>query len=175
MSNLIAENIPMINISGLCFGLKNGLIFENFYFEATAGVFAIEGYSGCRKTTLLKLICGFLTPQVSKKFFVQGKCLMVVQEDALFPWLSGRENVQCFLGDDARVSTLRSDLTIKSYWERRACEMSYGQRRLVEISRAVESSASILLLDEPFNFLDKDNARMVWDCFLGEGDKGTPS
>ena len=79
------------------------------------------GRSGCGKSTLLKIVAGFLAP-------TQGQCLLagkrivkpgpdrcvVFQEDALFPWLTVRENIAFGLGGRSGAQR-RLELTGEGY------------------------------------------------------------
>ncbi len=91
----------------------------------------------------------------------EGSCL-VLQEDSLFPWLTGTENITKI----AKIpeQTFRNHLMfelVAGFVDKKACDMSYGQRRMVELFRAVVFRPRFLYLDEPFNFLDEGNMGSV--------------
>ena len=91
----------------------------------------------------------------------RGSCL-VLQEDSLFPWLSGTENISKLTGIPAgKFRQHPMYELIASFVERKACRMSYGQRRMVELFRAIIFQPRFLYLDEPFNFLDEDNMGLI--------------
>lgn len=149
-------------IEGLSYSYKGFEVFRNFSLVADSKTIILRGPSGCGKTTLLKLLSGHLAPQSSESMpKSQGSCL-VLQEDSLFPWLTGEENIIKFTGvKKPDIQTHPMFHLIEPFVKQKACRMSYGQRRLVELFRAVLHKPGLLLLDEPFNFLDENNIQLV--------------
>ena len=143
-------------IVGLTFGYpKRTPIFRDFAFRTEARVTVLRGPSGCGKTTLLKIAAGLLPPKVAPAQVSQHTHL-VLQSDILPGWLSPRSFLKLFaphLLDSIQASDIYP--LISPYWERRAADLSYGQRRTFELSCALEARPTLLLLDEPFNFLDR--------------------
>jgi NitT/TauT family transport system ATP-binding protein len=82
--------------------------------------------------------------------------LLILQEDALLPWLTGWENLE-LVGLKHRTSVTAHPLyaTVEPFLGKRAHAMSFGQRRTVELFRALATKPDFLCLDEPFNFLDE--------------------
>lgn len=162
-----------IDVQGLEFGYGNGRVFEDFSFVSDARVTMLRGPSGCGKTTLLKLLYGLLEPQQTRGWEVPGPAFLVLQADTLVPWFTGRQNVERFsreLWDQVRHGPFYDLLA--PFIERRAHEMSYGQRRSIEMARALSSGAPLLLFDEPFNFLDPDKRRFFLTYL--DSQHGTP-
>lgn len=151
-----------LEIEGLCYSYKGFEVFRNFNLKAESRTIILRGPSGCGKTTLLKLLSGNLTPQSCLSIpDGQGSCL-VLQEDSLFPWLSGEENVIKFTSASRQSMQAHPMFhLIEPFVKQKACRMSYGQRRLVELFRAIMHKPTLLLLDEPFNFLDENNIQLV--------------
>jgi ABC-type multidrug transport system ATPase subunit len=151
-----------LNVEGLCYTYDGIPIFRDFSLHSAAPLIVLRGASGCGKTTLLKLLSGHLQPDaVTSKPSVNGACL-VLQEDSLLPWMTGMENICKF----ARVSSPQVRKhpmfrLITDFVEKKAYQMSYGQRRIVELFRAVIHRPPYLYLDEPFNFLDEANIDAV--------------
>jgi ABC-type multidrug transport system ATPase subunit len=143
-------------IKNLSFSYNGHVIFDHFSFSPSSSLVCFKGPPGSGKTTLLKLIAGHLQPEAVERFDVQGPVGMIVQEPTLLPWLDGTDNITklaCVSEDSLQSHPLFP--LISDFTGRRACQMSYGQQRLVELVRILILSPAILCLDEPLNFLDE--------------------
>lgn len=159
----------MISIRGLSFSYGETPIFEALHFSSTTRFVVIKGPSGSGKTTLLKLLTGNLQPTDIVQYSVPDfeKKSLLLQEDALFLWMTGVENILSIPSlsmEAARAHPLFPH--VAPYIERYAYEMSYGQRRIIELFRAILYKPDLLCLDEPFNFLDPRNRKYFLDYFL---------
>jgi len=157
----------MVNIRGLTFSYENKPIFENFDADISTGFAVIKGPSGCGKTTLLKLLTGNLIPKGTVKSDEFKKNTLILQEDALFPWMTGMDNILKILSiteDEVKKHPLYKH--VESFIRQRAYEMSFGQRRMIELFRAFLYKPDFLCLDEPFNFLDPVNRKRMLDFIL---------
>ena len=139
---------------------------------------ALLGPVGCGKTTLLRMFAGFLSP-------TQGSVLCdgaridgpssdkgyVLQENAIFPWMTVRENVEFGLlakGVEPASRRAVSDelillLGLAAFAEAYPKELSSGMSKMVEVVRVLATDPSILLLDEPFGALDAQTRAMMQD------------
>jgi ABC-type multidrug transport system ATPase subunit len=159
-----------IEIRGLNFSYETSPVFLNFNFESESRVSVLRGPSGCGKTTLLKLLYGLVTPDSAEKWEVPAPGFLVLQSDTLVPWFSGRDNIRRFsesVWDRVRNGPFYE--LLRPFIMKRACEMSYGQRRTIELARAFSAEPPILLLDEPFNFLDPEKRRFFLNYLNGRG------
>ncbi len=132
----------------------------------------ILGQSGCGKTTLLRLMGGFLTPD-SGSIFLDGKpvekpssqMVMVFQSfDQLFPWFTLEKNITYALkkaGKGETASNRRSQalrylsmtglLDAKDNYPH---TLSGGMKQRGALARALALEPRLLLMDEPFSSLD---------------------
>ena len=93
----------------------------------------------------------------------------MLQEDSLFPWLTGTENISVLTRlEPKRFKNHPMYALIADFVNQKACQMSYGQRRLVELFRAIVFRPRFLYLDEPFNFLDEKRIGLVLPFLQGE-------
>jgi len=158
-----------ITIEGLSYSYKGLEVFKNFSLRAGSQTIVLRGPSGCGNTTLLKLLSGNLVPEAATRVPpIEHSCL-VLQEDSLFPWLTGLENISILTR--VKPNHFRNHPMyelVASFVGQRACRMSYGQRRLVELFRAIIFRPRFLYLDEPFNFLDEKRIGLVSPFLQGE-------
>jgi ABC-type nitrate/sulfonate/bicarbonate transport system ATPase subunit len=146
----------VVEIRGLTFGYDKQTIFEDFDFSTNARNTLVRGPSGCGKTTLLKLIDGLLRGNSSASIERPEPVFLVLQADGLAPWLTGRENIELFSNELwAKVHASPLFASIEPFCERLTHTLSFGQRRSIELVRALVSGYPLLLLDEPLNFLDR--------------------
>lgn len=134
--------------------------------------FGIIGSSGSGKSVLLNLIAGFFTP-TNGKIIIQGKdytnikpsnrpILIMFQEHNLFSHLNVFENIAIAINpslnlkahDRKMVEEALDRLGLKGFNNRLPIQLSGGQRQRVAIARIMVRRAPIILLDEPFSFLD---------------------
>ena len=137
-------------------------------------ILAITGPSGVGKSSLLLAIAGFLSPQ-SGDFIYEGQsfankavwerpvsCLF--QTDNLFNHLTVRHNIlmgapqnQSKNENEDNLLKICDSLDIADIIDKKASDISGGQQQRVGLARSLLSRKQILLLDEPFSALDKDN------------------
>ncbi len=129
--------------------------------------------SGAGKTTLLHTCAGLL-PVLEGQAHAPHELSMVFQETRLIEAMTAEQNVLligaggCSLEE---VSALLAKLLPPEVLGRPVSELSGGQRRRVEIARALAHPSSAVLLDEPFSSLDdeahRNAARFVLDRLEG--------
>ena len=122
-------------------------------------VTAVEGRSGCGKTTLLRLIAQLEKPDGGTISGVpEGGLSMMFQEDRLLPWGSTAGNIR-FVNAKLTPEEIESGLEevgLGGTGRVLASELSGGMARRVALVRALLSEWDVLFLDEPFKGLDAD-------------------
>ncbi|MET8333978.1 ABC transporter ATP-binding protein [Streptosporangium canum] len=128
---------------------------------------AVLGPSGCGKTTLLRIVAGFESldsgsvavgeREVAELPPERRKVGIVPQEAALFPHLSVARNVGFGLprGSSERVEECLELVGLAGFGDRMPHQISGGQQQRVALARALAPHPGVVLLDEPFNALDR--------------------
>jgi lipopolysaccharide export system ATP-binding protein len=138
-------------------------------------VVGLLGPNGAGKTTTFYMVVGLLTPDRGR-ILLDGVDITALpmyrrsrrglgylpQESSVFRKLTVRENLLAILESldltrrerEERLVSLLRELSLDRLAEQKAYTLSGGERRRLEITRALISSPSYLLLDEPFTGID---------------------
>lgn len=166
----------ILEIKGLAKSFHTNMVLHDIDLALQPGTTtAVVGSSGCGKTTLLRLIAGFETPDAGT-ITLAGRQVAspesavaphrrgvgyVAQDGALFPHLTVGQNIAYGLRGTARgevharVGELLETVSLDaSYALRRPHQLSGGQQQRVALARALARHPVLMLLDEPFSALD---------------------
>src|SRR5436190_12816792 len=141
-------------------------LFEGLSFTVKAGqALALEGANGSGKTSLLRLVAGFL-PQVAGRVFVteQGKEIADAEERGRFiGWLGHHDALKAsftvseqlaffgkLYGRPGDLTALLEQVGLARQAELPCRYLSAGQRRRLGLARLLLSQRPLWLLDEPF-------------------------
>ena len=157
----------------LCKTFDGQPVLTDVSFSVESGeTLAIVGRSGCGKTTLLRMLAGFLPPDGGAVWLDGRKAdapdknrLMVFQSfDQLFPWFTLRQNLQYALKkmrpelskSDGRELAARclAEMGLGEAGDKFPYQLSGGMKQRGALARAMAVSPKALLLDEPFSSLD---------------------
>lgn len=151
-------------------------------FRVTRGeLFAFLGVNGAGKSTTINILCGQLprdggqveicgmTPEAHPNE-IRQRLGVVFQSSVLDPVLTVRENLECraalygIRGQAfrRRLETLTALLDFEDLLRRPVGKLSGGQRRRIDIARALIHEPEILVLDEPTTGLDPQTRQLLW-------------
>jgi ABC-2 type transport system ATP-binding protein len=123
-------------------------------------ILGLLGGNGAGKTTTLNLILGFLQPD-SGTIRVTGETAYIPENVALYPELSGLENLRAFAALAGRDLSAQEGENLLARvklpaeaMHRRLASYSKGMRQRVAIAIALARQAQVFLLDEPTTGLD---------------------
>lgn len=173
----------IIEINGLCKRFKDVKAVDDLSFCVKRGeLFAFLGVNGAGKSTTINIMCGQLFKD-SGKIIIDGYDLdkekekikhelgVVFQNSVLDSALSVYDNLQSraalygIVGDDfkARLSQLSELLDFGDLLKRTVGKLSGGQRRRIDVARALLHKPKILVLDEPTTGLDPQTRKTLWN------------
>ena len=180
--------VPMISFSHVSMWFGDRKILDNVSFTLDRGeTLCILGRSGVGKSVALRILMGFLKPQVGsirvegeeinglseeQMQAIRKRVTMVFQNGALFDSLSVRENVAFPLRERENLSEdkvsqlvdwLISIVGAEDVVDAFPSSLSTGRRRAVAIARALAAQPDVVLYDEPTTMVDPIIARRLAD------------
>lgn len=138
-------------------------------------IVGLLGPNGAGKTTTFYMAVGIIQPSVGQIFFdneditrksIHQRCRLgmgyLAQEPSIFRKLTVEQNIMAILETldigprerRKRLESLLEELNIAHLAKSKAYTLSGGERRRLEITRALVTNPSFLLLDEPFSGID---------------------
>lgn len=161
----------MIEIRDLTVRFDGDVVLDRLSLAFPAeGLTYLSGPSGVGKTTLLRVLAGLLEPDAGE-VRVDGRPVLLFQEDRLFPRCPALKQVEAVLPREKRQEAVRwlelCELTEAA--EKLPGELSGGMARRLALARALAVEGDIYLLDEPFAGVDLERARRILCKLKGLG------
>lgn len=173
----------MIKIENLSKSFGEIKAVHDLSFQVREGeLFAFLGINGAGKSTTINIICGQLSKDTGSVLIdgipleknpadTKGKLGVVFQKSVLDQALSVYDNLQSraalygISGKEfkERLSELASLLDFQDLLKRPVGKLSGGQRRKIDIARALLHHPKILILDEPTTGLDPQTRKLLWN------------
>ena len=180
--------------SGLTKIYRNRCVVENVNIEVSQGeIVGLLGPNGAGKTTTFYMMVG-LIPPAEGTVHLDGEELTrtpmyqrarrgvgyLAQEPSVFRKLSVEDNVLAILEtlrlprevEAARLEELLEELGLTELRKSKAYSLSGGERRRLEITRALVQQPRFMLLDEPFAGIDPIAVHDIQEIVRGLKDKG---
>lgn len=175
--------MDIIEIKHLKKSFKDVKAVNDISFKVKTGeLFAFLGVNGAGKSTTISIICGMLEKDAGEIKIIgenpeknmdkiKSQIGVVFQNSLLdkpltvYDNLQNRASLYGILGKDfeKRLQELSDLLDLKDLLKRPVGKLSGGQRRRIDIARAIIHKPKILILDEPTTGLDPQTRKTVWD------------
>lgn len=176
------EKTDLIKIEHLYKSFGDVTAVNDLSFKVKRGeLFAFLGVNGAGKSTTINVICGQLkkdggsveicgTSLDENADEIKRRIGVVFQYSALDKDLSVKDNLESraalygIYGEEfkKRLAVLAESLDFKDFLNRPAGKLSGGQRRRVDVARALIHNPEILILDEPTTGLDPQTRNSLW-------------
>lgn len=173
----------IIEINGLNKSFGEVKAVRDLSFHVRRGeLFAFLGVNGAGKSTTISIMCGGLSKDSGSVVIcgentehgfdgITRKLGVVFQNSVLDKSMSVRDNLRSraalygITGGEfrARLGELAAMLDFESILDRTVGKLSGGQRRRVDIARALLHKPEILILDEPTTGLDPQTRKLLWN------------
>ena len=192
--NLVQGSVPDIQATGLVKQYGTRTVVNGVSINVRCGeIVGLLGPNGAGKTTTFYMLVGLVKPNEGLVSFrginvtrtpVYRRARMgigyLAQEASIFRKLTVEENVLAILETlnltknqrKERAEELLASLGLTKVTKQRAYTLSGGERRKLEIARALVRSPAILMLDEPFSGVDPLAVHDIQEIIRGLRDKG---
>ena len=177
-----------IQVNDIVLRFKKDILLDHVYYQCEHGkIHGIVGRNGSGKTLLMKCICGFIRPneghiyvrdkEIGKDIDFTPDTGIIIETPGFIPYYSGYRNLKVLAAINNRIS--RKDIENAMYqvgldptMKKRVATYSLGMRQRLGIAQAIMEDPSLIILDEPFNGLDKHGVEEMREYFLSLKKKG---
>ena len=177
-----------IQVNDIVLRFKKDILLDHVSYQCEQGkIHGIVGRNGSGKTLLMKCICGFIRPneghiyvrdkEIGKDIDFTPDTGIIIETPGFIPYYSGYRNLKVLAAINNRIS--RKDIEnamyqvgLDSTMKKRVATYSLGMRQRLGIAQAIMEDPSLIILDEPFNGLDKHGVEEMREYFLSLKKKG---
>ena len=177
-----------IQVNDIVLRFKKDILLDHVSYQCEQGkIHGIVGRNGSGKTLLMKCICGFIRPneghiyvrdkEIGKDIDFTPDTGIIIETPGFIPYYSGYRNLKVLAAINNRIS--RKDIENAMYqvgldptMKKRVATYSLGMRQRLGIAQAIMEDPSVLVLDEPFNGLDKEGVVEMRQYLLQLKDAG---
>jgi lipopolysaccharide export system ATP-binding protein len=174
-----------LDVQGIVKNYAGRRVVDHLSFKVNTGeIVGLLGPNGAGKTTAFYITAGLICPDQGNVIFhdqqvthlpMHKRARMgmgyLAQEPSVFRQLTVEENILCILEllplskreQKQELERLLGELHLEHLAKKKASALSGGERRRVEITRALVTKPSFLMLDEPFANIDPLSVRDVKD------------
>ncbi|MBL8809375.1 MAG: LPS export ABC transporter ATP-binding protein [Planctomycetaceae bacterium] len=186
--------MALLKCEGLVKDYPGKRAVDGVSFSVNEGeIVGLLGPNGAGKSTSFRMACGLVAP-TEGRVLLRGTDVTewpmyqrarhglgyLPQDTSIFSKLSVEQNILAILefrglsakAARARIEQLLNEFGLWGKREQRSGSLSGGERRRLEIARALASDPQIILLDEPFTGIDPVTIHSIQDIIQGLRDRG---
>ena len=180
--------MDIITVKNVCLTIGKTQILKDITVDFEQGrIHGLIGRNGSGKTMLMKCICGFI--KVSKgEITIDGKRVgkdvdfpkdmgIIIETPGFIPYYSGYKNLKLLAGLNNKIGKQEvreamQKVGLDPDLKRHVKKYSLGMRQRLGLAQAIMEDPKILVLDEPFNGLDKDGVKEMREYLLSYKQQG---
>ena len=186
---------PILSVKNISKNINNRIILRKIDFEINKGeIFGLLGPNGAGKSVTFNVLLGIMKPNQGD-IYVDGnkithlaiherakkfKLGYIPQNDSVFKGLSCEDNLRAIAEvvikdkkkQESRIQELLSDFNLSHLRKVKADNLSGGERKKLDIARALINNPKILLMDEPYGAVDPINVDMIKKIIIDLQKKG---
>jgi lipopolysaccharide export system ATP-binding protein len=192
--NPIAEGEMLLKVDGLQKAFKGRRVVDGVHFNVHSGeIVGLLGPNGAGKSTSFRMVVGLIRPDQGTVLLRGKDCAKLPmyrrarlgmgylpQDTSVFRRMNVQDNVLAVLETMkisrkerfADMERILSDLELNHLKKNSAATLSGGERRRLELARALATRPSVLLLDEPFAGVDPINVQEIQGLIRQLKDQG---
>ncbi len=172
-----------VSVKGISKHFDRECVLKNVTRDFEKGkIHGIVGNNGSGKTVLMKCICGFLLPdegevtvdgkRIGRDVDFPGDLGIIIETPGFLPNLSGRKNLEILASLNKKIGVKEIEEAITRVgldprMKKPVGKYSLGMRQRLGIAQAIMEDPSLLILDEPFNGLDKNGVSDMRELIRG--------
>lgn len=150
-------------------------------------IYGLKGRNGTGKSVLLKMISGIYTP-TSGQILFDGKeykkmnefvphMRALIEKPCFFPDLTGFENLQLLSKiqnkiDDKEIINALQIVNLETEKDKKFSKYSLGMKQKLGIAQVIMENPQTLILDEPFNGVEKESIEKIKKYLISEKNNG---
>lgn len=178
----------MIDAGDVSLKIREKEILGNVSLQCSPGeICGITGRNGSGKTMLMKCICGFVRP-TGGVIRVLGKIIgkdvdfipdagIIIETPGFIPYYSGIKNLRLLAAirgkiTEKEIKEAMGQVGLDPAMKRPVKKYSLGMRQRLGLAQAIMENPRILILDEPFNGLDKEGVLEMREYLLNLKEEG---
>lgn len=172
----------LIEIKNVSKKFNENIVVNNVSLSIKKGsIVGIIGRNGSGKTVLLKMISSLYYPTegeiILNNVNIQND-LGILIDTGFMNNISGYENLKILSNlnnktNDSDIIEIMKLVTLEPFSKKKYKDYSTGMKQKLKIAQAIMDKPKVLILDEPFNGLDKESVKYFRELFLNMNKEGT--
>jgi len=166
---------------------KDNIVLDNVDIEFNSGkIYGFTGRNGSGKTVLMKIICGFFKPSsgivlfdkkdINKDFEFPPATRVLIESPQFIPMMTGYQNLKLLADIQGEISKKQIDETLKKVnlyesKDKLYHKYSLGMKQKLGIAQVLMEDPTVIILDEPFNGIEKESVEKIKQLLIEEKDK----